>query len=205
MARKIKALVAFVLILSLVTNPLQAGCGHFFHHKKVVVAVQAVAVPVYQVGTDLEIKAAVEAALRQREAYAAQQAFNQQQAQLKAYQQQQWGAERKPQQPVQQTAAVTGPYDQRSLAPVVFTKCGQCHATANSSAGGSFDLSKGVTAEEFVRITDMLANKTNVPEKMASVVNSLKPEEYGQILDGMLKLNKAGKSAPQVVSSPYGY
>lgn len=197
---KISLVVGLILTLVMVP-PLNAGCGHFFHHKAVVAVPVAVAVPVYQVGTDLEIKAAVERALREREALASQQAFQAQQNQLKAYQQQQWEAERKPpvQQPTQQyptsqPRAINTDFrgsDLSGLAPTVMTKCGQCHANANSSAGSSLDLSKGINAEQFFRITDMIANKTNVPPAMNSVINSLKPEEYGKILDEFIKLKKA--------------
>lgn len=209
-----KISLALVLILTLVLVPtLNAGCGHFFHHKVVVAVPVAVAVPVYQVGTDLEIKAAVERAFREREALANQQAFQAQQNQLKAYQQQQWEAERKPpiQQPTQQyPTTAQGTYGNlpqfRQMAPTLFAKCAQCHESVSSSAGATYDMSAGLTGDQFLRVTDMIANKTNLPPQMVKVMDGIKPEEYGKMLDELIKVAKATKSvAPQVVSNPYGY
>lgn len=192
---KVKALVLVVLLIfSLLFPPLvQAGCGHFFHHQKVVV-VQAVPVALYQVGSDLEIKAAVEKALRQREAAA----YQQQQQAVRNVQQQEWEAERKP---TQAPVAAPAPSGFATLA----AKCGRCHAQDNSSAGGSFSLARGLDAEMFFRVTDMVANKTDVPPAMVPVLNGLKPEEYGKLLDELIQLKKASVARPAPEVSTGGY
>lgn len=187
------ALVSILIGIVAVPDLIAGGCGHYF--QKVVAVPVVAAVPVYQVGTDLEIKAAVEKALREREAYAAQQALKQQQQGLRDYQQQQWEAERR--QPEQPTSTS---YSPNQIAPTVVEKCGRCHAGPNSSAGGSFNLSSQLTGEQFFRITDMIANKTDVPAQMTGVINNLKPEEYGKLLDEFIKLKKVG-SVPKVVSN----
>lgn len=186
MASKGKALVAF-LVASILYAPLaQAGCGVYF--KKQVVAVAAVPVAVYQVGSDLEARAAAIKALRD---YG-----------IIAQDAKPVGEDKHVQSKQAPPAPEEATGDFRKVAPTLFAKCGSCHAFPEASAGSYFALSEGLDGDTFFRITDMVANKADVPAKMKNVINSIKPDEYGKILDEAIKLKKvkSGQTAKVTVS-----
>lgn len=174
---KIKRLIAFLISFCVAfptTFAYAGGCGAFFHHKQVAVA----AVPVlvthsYQVSPDLEIEAALERILRRRESQnqTKQQNTNQQNQEVKQNQ-------------------LSSGNSFKQVAPKVYEKCARCHENDNSSAGEFFSFSN-LNGDSFLRITDMVANKTDVPDEMISVINSFKQDEYGPFLDQMIKLTKA--------------
>lgn len=217
-----KVLMTLILIVALVLAPSQAwagGCGYYSYAYPIVQQViQPVYQPfaVYQVGQDLEIKAAVEKALRIRE----EAEFQQKQAYVQQYQQQQWSAQRPapyapPQQQGyahQQQAPPQQPTAQPPLAgggpqlPTLMKHCGSCHATENSSAGYKWSLNRPQTAEQGMLIVDWVANpqspKVPPPPQMSGVLNGIPAQEKGAILNELLSIPRVTEGGDLAQTAP---
>jgi cytochrome c553 len=161
-----KLIISVTTLLSLLAGSALAGnCNQFFrqrvaHHGRV----QAVAVVphvYYSAGSDIVNEAIVRKAIR-AEAPA-----------LVAQLRQELSA------PQTQHVAATG---------ILSAKCAKCHNGPDSQGGDKFDLQAGRTDAAVTRTMEMLTSKTAAPDAMKGVINGMKPEEFGPLMDAMLAL-----------------
>lgn len=220
-----KTLIA-LLMMVLCAIPQAAwagGCGHYTPIIQQVIQPIYQPFAIYQVGQDLEIKAAVEKAMRARDLAE----YQQKQALIRQNQQQEWTAQQpapynhgqqvyqhQQQPPPQQQVTTTQPplvgRGQGQL--TALTKhCGRCHATENSSAGYKWSFDRPTTSLQKLAIFDWVANPTApktqdipLPPQMAGVLSAIPLQEKGAILDEVLSLplSREGGDPAQVTAPP---
>ena len=136
-------------------------------------------VTLYQTSIDLEVKAAVEKALRD------------------------YGISPQPAPGQPQPAPGSQP-PRPAGTPVLTAKCASCHG-ANQRAAAYWDMSKALDGETFARIVEMIGEGVNVPTQMTSVVKGITNEEKGQILHELIAMrhgNLPGGSIPSQPAAP---
>lgn len=169
-------LLAWLLIIAVLTAPAFAGnCGHFFAHKQAVVVQQVVAAPIvyYSVGESLLIEAAVEKAFQRRE-----------------LRQQQSAQHAPPSQPG--TLAATG--------SVLSAKCARCHV--GETAKGGIDFTRTIDAVTFRRSVELMGTGRDAPSAMKAVLAGLTPAEKGALMEELLTLS-AKQEPPVAPPDPF--
>lgn len=98
--------------------------------------------------------------------------------------------------PNQQPPNQTGKLSPRSLLNV---HCARCHQGQNKKATEYWDMRKGITPDQGWLITGMVTGKIKPPASMQTVINQIKKEEKGTLLDELFALSSQSNTPKEEV------
>lgn len=167
------ALVA-LLSISLVVIPCNVyagGCHVLVKQVPVVAAVAYTPIVVARVGDDLENRAVVIKEVREELTRLGIVPNGQQH-------------------PQQQQIQAAPPANPIKVNPrgLLANHCARCHQGGNQAATAVWDMRVGLTAEQGWSTINMIINKQNVPDAMKAVINQIKDQEKGTLLDELFAL-----------------
>jgi hypothetical protein len=162
-----------VAILGLPAADAAAGCRNLYYYPKVAIVQQQVQAVYYDVGADLRIKATVAKAVQEATPLIAAEAVKQFQA-----------------------IQAGGGLSLKAAPQLLAQKCGRCHNPQNPETDLYFDGSP-ITWQHYKRFDEIFGARKNIPQKMESVVASIKPEDIGNMKQEMLSLEIAGTTQQQ--------